>query len=79
MNFNTIDKLLKLIETEADAVGFDLDHNRDYLDAVALITKIEDENRPATKTELRNVTARLAGLCWRVGINEVALIDLLIA
>ena len=79
MNFNAIDKLLKLIETEADAIGFDLDHNRDYLDAVAIITKVEDENRPATKTELRNVTARLAGLCWRVGINECHLIDLLIA
>jgi hypothetical protein len=25
------------------------------------------------------VTARLAGLCWRVGINECHLIDLLIA
>lgn len=79
MNFNAIDKLLKLIETEADAVGFDLDHNRDYLDAVTLITKVEDENRPATKTELRNVTARLAGLCWRAGIDECHLIDLLIA
>lgn len=79
MNFNAIDKLLKLIETEADAVGFDLDHNRDYLDAVAIITKVEFENRPATKTELRNVSPRLAGLCWKLGINEVALIDLLIA
>ena len=71
MNFNTIDKLLKLIETEAD--------DRDYLEAVAIITKVEFENRSATKTELRNVTARLAGLCWKLGINEVALIDLLIA
>lgn len=79
MNFNTIDKLLKLIETKADAAGFDLDNNRDYLDAVAIITKVEFENRPATKTELRNVSPRLAGLCWKLGINEVALIDLLIA
>ena len=79
MNFNTIDKLLKLIETKADAAGFDLDHNRDYLDAVAIITKVEGGNRPATKTELRNVSPRLAGLCWKLGTNEAALIDLLIA
>ena len=79
MNFNAIDKLLKLIETKADAAGFDLDHDRDYLEAVAIITKVEFENRSATKTELRKVSPRLAGLCWSLGINEVALIDLLIA
>ena len=79
MNFNAIDKLLKLIETKADAAGFDLDHDRDYLEAVAIITKVEDEKRPATKTELRKVSPRLASLCWGLGINEVALIDLLIA
>ena len=79
MNFTNINKLLKLIETKADATGFDLDHDRDYLEAIAIITKAEDEKRPATKTELRKVSPRLASLCWGLGINEVALIDLLIA
>ena len=81
MNFTIIDKIFKAMEVKADSIGYNLDASRDYLDAVRIVTTIEDEGRKATKSEMMRLTPRSAHLLNRLGFEPLGIeaIELLIA
>lgn len=79
MNFDNINKILKLIESKADSIGYDIDNSRDYKEAISIVVDVETENRSIKKGEMIRLSPRIAHLLWRLDISDVALIELLIA
>ena len=79
MNFTSIDKILKALEASAQSVGYDIDHDGDYLALVALVTDLEEANRPATNRERMRITVLLSIVSDRARISNFALIEALIA
>lgn len=79
MNFNNINKIFKLIESKADSIGYDIDNDRTYKEAISIVVDVETENRSIKKGEMIRLSPRIADLLWRLDISDVALIELLIA
>lgn len=49
MNFNNINKIFKLIESKADSIGYDIDNDRTYKEAISIVVDVETENRSIKK------------------------------
>lgn len=79
MNFDNINKILKLIESKADSIGYDIDNSRDYKEAISIVVDVETENRSIKKGEMIRLSPRIAHLLWRLNISDIELIELLIA
>ena len=79
MNFNNINKILKAIETKADSIGYDIDNNRDYKEAITIVVDVEMDNRSIKKGEMIRLTPRIAQLLRKLEISDIELIELLIA
>ena len=79
MNFNNINKIFKLIESKADSIGYDIDNNRDYKEAIAIVVDVEMDNRSIKKGDMIRLSPRIAQLLQLLKISEIELIELLIA
>lgn len=79
MNFTNIDKILKALEASAQTVGYDIDHDGDYLALVTMVTDLEEANRSATRMERMRITVLLSIVSDRAEISNFDLIEALIA
>lgn len=79
MNFNNINKIFKAIEAKADSIGYDIDNNRDYKEAIAIVVDVEMDNREIKRSEMIRLSPRIAHLLCTLKISEIELIELLIA
>ena len=52
MNFNNINKIFKAIEAKADSIGYDIDNNRDYKEAISIVVDVEMDNREIKRSEM---------------------------
>lgn len=79
MNFNNINKILKAIEAKADSIGYDIDNNRDYKEAISIVVDVEMDDREIKRGEMIRLSPRIAHLLRTLEISDIELIELLIA
>lgn len=74
MNTTVINRLLKTIETTADAKGWDVDSNRHYVAVTSIVVDVADFGKVPTYEEKVYVRDVLVALCMALDLNYEALL-----
>lgn len=74
MNTTVINRLLKTIETTADAKGWDVDSNRHYVAVTSIVVDVADFGKVPTYEEKVYVRDVLVALCMTLDLNYEALL-----
>lgn len=74
MNTTVINRLLKTIETTADAKGWDVDSNRHYVAVTSIVVDVADFGKVPTYDEKVYVRDVLVALCMTLDLNYEALL-----
>ena len=69
MNTTIINRLLKTIETTADAKGWDVDSNQHYVEVTSIVVDVADFGKTPTYEEKIYVRDALVGLCVALDLN----------
>ena len=77
IKYELIHKVLRQIEKQADAIGYDIDNCVMYKDMHQLLANVEFDGYKPTTAERKQMGADLATMCEGVGLNYGAILKVL--
>ena len=78
IKYELIHKVLRQIEKQADAIGYDIDNCTMYQQAHKLLADVEFDRYKPTTAECKQLGADLATMCEGLGVSYTAIIKTLL-